>query len=255
MTENEWLAGTDPAGMLRALAADHTPGLSGRKLRLFACACCRQVWHLLTDPRTRHAVEMAEQFADGEATEKEMIEARREANPFQPGLPLRPRPNHVQAVFWACSDNIANTVALAARAALPITPHGDTIQAALLRDIVGNPFRPVLSYADLARHGILDWNGNTVPRLARAAYDERSGRECPKCYRGSVPTDREDDTCPTCHGTGRSEDGAIDPTRLAVLADALEEAGCDSEDFLAHLRSPVLHVRGCWVLDLLLGKE
>ena len=40
-----------------------------------------------------------------------------------------------------------------------------------------------------------------------------------------------------------------------ILADALEEAGCTNEDMLAHLRSPGLHVRGCWVVDLLLGKE
>jgi hypothetical protein len=49
--------------------------------------------------------------------------------------------------------------------------------------------------------------------------------------------------------------GTLDPTRLAVLADALEEAGCDQADLLSHLRDPGPHVRGCWVIDLLLGKE
>jgi hypothetical protein len=43
--------------------------------------------------------------------------------------------------------------------------------------------------------------------------------------------------------------------RLPVLADALEKAGCQSADILAHCRSEVPHVRGCWVIDLLLGKE
>ena len=47
----------------------------------------------------------------------------------------------------------------------------------------------------------------------------------------------------------------LDPDRLAVLADALEEAGCDNADLLSHLRGPGPHVRGCWALDLLLGKE
>ena len=49
--------------------------------------------------------------------------------------------------------------------------------------------------------------------------------------------------------------GHLSPTRLAVLADALEEAGCRDADLLAHLRAPGPHVRGCWALDLLLGKE
>jgi hypothetical protein len=49
--------------------------------------------------------------------------------------------------------------------------------------------------------------------------------------------------------------GTLDPARLAVLADALEEAGCDNPDILKHLRGPGPHVRGCWVLDLLLGKS
>ena len=48
--------------------------------------------------------------------------------------------------------------------------------------------------------------------------------------------------------------GTLDVTRLAVLADALEDAGCDQADLLAHLRGPGSHVRGCWAVDLLLGK-
>src|SRR5262249_8200912 len=49
--------------------------------------------------------------------------------------------------------------------------------------------------------------------------------------------------------------GYLDPDRLAILADALEDAGCDNVDILEHLRSPLPHVRGCWALDLLLGKQ
>jgi hypothetical protein len=92
------------------------------------------------------------------------------------------------------------------------------IQSELLRDLCGNPFRLVtLSRACLTPQ---------VVALAQAAYE---GRELPA--------------------------GTLDPTRLADLADALEEAGCDQADVLAHLRSPGPHVRGCWVLDLLLGKS
>jgi hypothetical protein len=89
------------------------------------------------------------------------------------------------------------------------------IQADLLRDIFGNPFRsrPAINQSWLA------WGDGTVPKLARAIYDERRFEELP------------------------------------VLADALEEAGCTDSDILSHCRGPGPHVRGCWVIDLLLGKE
>src|SRR5262249_30299121 len=83
-------------------------------------------------------------------------------------------------------------------------------QVALLRDIVGNPFRSVA--VDL-------WNGATVVHLALAIYDDR----------------------------------AFD--RLPILAAALEAAGCTDQDILAHCRGGGEHVRGCWVVDLLLGKS
>src|SRR5262249_47640117 len=97
------------------------------------------------------------------------------------------------------------------------------VQAALLRDIMGNPWRPVtlgLAAAPLPWHrhpAVLD--------LAGAAYQERQSN------------------------------GVLDPVRLAVLADALEEADCADAAILDHCRGPGPHVCGCWALDLLLGKE
>jgi hypothetical protein len=73
---------------------------------------------------------------------------------------------------------------------------------------------------------VLQWNGGIVVRLTQAAYEQRS-----------LP------------------DGRLDASRLAVLADALEEAGCDEQDVLGHLRGPGPHVRGCWCVDLLTGTE
>jgi hypothetical protein len=66
---------------------------------------------------------------------------------------------------------------------------------------------------------IFAWNDGTIPKLAQGIYEER----------------------------------AFD--RLPILADALEEAGCQDQDILGHCRSGGEHVRGCWVLDLLLGKS
>jgi hypothetical protein len=98
-------------------------------------------------------------------------------------------------------------------------PHIDMVeriaQADFLRDLFGNPFR-LPPNIDRAW---LAWSDGTVVKLTRSIYDER----------------------------------AFD--RLPVLADALEDAGCDNADILSHCRGPGPHVRGCWVVDLLLGKQ
>ena len=72
MTEAEWLACADPKPMLEFLRDK----ASDRKLRLFAVACCRRVWHLLTSEGSRHSVEAAERQADGLAREEEVAAAR-----------------------------------------------------------------------------------------------------------------------------------------------------------------------------------
>jgi hypothetical protein len=94
-------------------------------------------------------------------------------------------------------------------------------QAALVRDIFGSPFRPAPA-VDLAW---LAWNGGTARRLAESAYAERTLPE-----------------------------GTLDPARLALLADALEDAGCTDAELLGHLRGPGPHVRGCRALDLITGR-
>ncbi len=75
MTESDWLTSTDPAAMLKYLRGDGAGTLrdwsliSDRKLRLFACACCSSVWHLLTDERSRRAVEVAEKMIEEDFTD------------------------------------------------------------------------------------------------------------------------------------------------------------------------------------------
>jgi len=93
-----------------------------------------------------------------------------------------------------------------------------TAQAAIVREMFGNPFRPV-SIAPA-------WLTPTVLDLAQAVIDN--------CI---LPS------------------GTLDKDRIAVLADALEEAGCINPDILNHCRQPGDHVRGCWLLDLILEKE
>jgi hypothetical protein len=92
----------------------------------------------------------------------------------------------------------------------------------LLRDRWGPTlFRPVA--ADPAW---LAWYGGAIPKLAQALYEDRQ-----------LPS------------------GHLDAARLAVLADMLEEAGCADPQVLGHLRGPGPHVRGCFAVDLLLGKS
>jgi hypothetical protein len=93
--------------------------------------------------------------------------------------------------------------------------------AELVREHFGNPYRRLT-----VRAPVLAWQDDTVVRLARTTYDERI-----------LPG------------------GTLDNTRLAILADALEEAGCTEEAILLHLRNGERHYRGCWVIDLLLGKN
>jgi hypothetical protein len=82
---------------------------------------------------------------------------------------------------------------------------------ALVRDIFGNPFRPIAFDPE--------WRSDTAVSLAKHIYESR------------------------------------DFAQMPILADALQDAGCDNADILSHCRDPQqLHVRGCWVVDLVLGK-
>jgi hypothetical protein len=241
MTEQEWLACTDPEQMLQFLQ-DKT---SERKLRLLACACCRRIWHLLTDERSRKALVTCELYADGLTTKSTLVVARREAGEAMMALitaDLSPLERSRALAAAQAARHVArptgNRSALAddMRKAVHAASKADTIgrlsrripsecilpQCDLLRDIFGPfPFRPVT-----LAPAVLTWNDATVVRLAQAAYEERHMPE-----------------------------GTLDNGRLAILADALEEAGRSDADILGHLRGSGPHVRGCWVVDLCLGKS
>jgi hypothetical protein len=230
---------------------------SDRKLRLFACACGRRVWHLLKDERCQNALETGEQYADGLVAEARLsivqaasMEPSRDIN--TDGKAHSPIAAIDMAACVACDavrDNedfhtppeqddftAASDAAYCAAACFEYSVPRQKgraawtraqneareaerrVQAALLKDIFGNPWRPITLDLLLLTP--------TLSALARAAYEERS-----------LPS------------------GELDPTRLAILADALEEAGCTDTAILDHLRGPGPHVRGCWPLDLCLNKS
>ena len=80
-----------------------------------------------------------------------------------------------------------------------------------MRDVFGNPFRPV-AFAP-------QWHTDTAVALAREMYDSR------------------------------------DFSLMPILADALQDASCEDEAVLSHCRGEGPHVRGCWVVDLVLGRQ
>jgi hypothetical protein len=209
----------DAAWMIRRIWQD-TNCPSVRKSQLFAIACARHVWHLLPDERLRRTLEIADRYADGLAGRAEAEAAANVA------FTLHRDADHTSAYFW-----LTNLVYIAAyprddrfndwkapnslRVIHTATPK---LPVLWMHDIFGNPFRPIsLTPA---------WLTPAVLKLAHAAYDNRLLLS-----------------------------GLLDNGGLAVLGDALEEAGCDNPDILSHLRGEGPHVRGCWPVDLILGKS
>lgn len=218
MTERQWLTHSYPLVLLDGLRR-----ASGRKLRLLGCACCYQIWALFADERSRQAVSIAEQYAERLVDEyrlKEVFVNAQDAIPVGRGAKLSDFYIPHAAAYVAHPDdwNSAHFAVESVAIAKDNDKSHRQLQLRILHDIFSNPFQPV----------ILDpeWQTSTVLALAQAAYDDR--------------------TLPP---------GTLDPARLGILADALEEAGCTNSAILNHLRQPGSHVRGCWAVDLLSGKR
>ncbi len=191
---------------------------SDRKLRLFAVACCYRVSPYIPSERNIEAIEVLERFADGLANDKE----RKYVHGW----------NRILAISNAASPSVTEAAYYAAGAASAIyasaTVHDSTNatwhtseraerveQARLLRDLFGSFPLRPVTLDPIT----LRWNSGTVLKLAEQIYEKRRF------------------------------------TDLPILADALEEAGCQDTAILEHCRGPGPHVRGCWALDLILGKE
>jgi hypothetical protein len=229
MTERDWEVATDPSPMLRWLRSR----ASDRKLRLFACACVRRVAHLLTDERSRHALDVAERFAEGWASEEDLRAAGDAADSAANDAMTTAHPSATadaatNAAFAALNStlpaaataadyaaaNCASAVYHAHRVAAAASRQAERgAQCRLLREIFGNPFRPVV-----VESSWLAWHNGLVAELARGIDAERAFE------------------------------------RLPILGDALEDAGCTDAALLRHCHDDREHVPGCWVVDLLLGR-
>ncbi len=216
MTESEWLLSTDPAAMLRVLGEHAGP----RKLRLFACACCRLLWHELIDDRSRAAVEAAERYADGLLEEDER-----------------------ETLFQEASR--------ASREVL--TPPGTsdtTLQLRRPRD-PGRLFRAAISAAFAVGSGVDDLDNHLRAGAAHPLEAPTRARLVRCIFRGPFPPSKREK--PPAHlvqwAHGIYDERAFD--EMPFLADALDEAGCTDPALLEHMRGPGPHVRGCWAIDLL----
>lgn len=218
MTEQDWLNRDNPKQLIK-LMADRG---GERKFLLFAAACCRRVWGHL-DERSRRAVEMLESHADGDevdlATARKLTEEALRSPSAGYG-PFAPR-----AALQRGKPHVRAQEASVWAARLPAIQvstngvNGDQKTFEGERRAQCELFRDI--FGNPFRPLAVDprWRTETVLALAR----------------------------------GLDADRAFD--RLPILADALQDAGCEDEQLLSHCRGPGPHVRGCWVMDLLLGKE
>ena len=246
MTEAEWLACANPEPMLQFLRKK----ASDRKVRLFAVACCRRIWPSLEHEEFREAVRKAESFADGLAERDEMLQAHDKAGAIFPtlhgkdngpgaaltasGFPSRPKSIWVRIAdalddpWWEDEFDKGDRLA----PALVTATHAARAAA----DLQGDK-RTLDSPVTLAEHQeqtvlVHCLFGNPFrPRPERAAWLTSEVR----VLAHGIYTDRAFD-------------------RMPLLADALEALGSTNVDMIEHCRSGREHARGCWVVDLLLGK-
>ena len=237
MTEEEWVEEADERASKRMLdfiiqtsakPIDEIEKEQSRKLRLFACAACRRLWRLMINAQSQALVEVAERYADGRATPTELRVAA-DANAAtelpsggmgQEYLPIYGAYMYVsRAVYWLSDADIPSVVGLLI----------DDLYGATVND-PDDPEEEHIHQAALLRDIFANplrpvafdaaWRTDTAVSLAKGMYESRDF--------GVMP----------------------------ILADALQDAGCDSEDVLNHCRDPEqTHVRGCWVVDLVLGKS
>ena len=257
MTEAEWMAATH-AQPLQEYRRKNT---SNRKLRLFATACCRDIWDLIDSDQARSAVEIAEKFADGNATEEEIDDANRlaqtladeiyeEVNSQAEQIAIRDNlPDGWVHGAWECAIDACSAMSACSEVSYPtgldvirvarsaVLARGFKIAPKLFTEDGGGDFRlrevaeheqerlQATHFRDVFGNPFRpvafspDWRTTTATAIASQMYDSREF--------GAMP----------------------------VLADALQDAGCENADILDHCRGPGPHVRGCWVVDLVLGKE
>jgi hypothetical protein len=273
MTETDWLTATDPHEMLAFLEPPpgnwlarlfgwlhlKAPGVWSHNLQFFACACCRRLWELLPDARSRSAIETLEEYAGGRAGRRVLRRAASaataaalEANGPRPATGPRlaaAQARAAEAVAAAFDPHEgAHLAANWAREAVRAWAHGPAAQnSAYVEKKWQRKKRakmPPPRKVSLVHEGEAEWQAE------RKAQCE-SLRDI---FGNPFHPQTRDQTWLTPKVLDRARSIANNRSfqNLPQLADYLEEAGCTNQDLLGHCRAPGPHVSGCWVLGLLL---
>ncbi len=228
MTEAEWLKCAELEAMLRFVSR-YT---SRRKERLFAVACCRRVDHLLDD-RSRDTLSRLERAVDAALPVAAAEELVADAMAYADGLSYHGGPAGVarweaaNAVWAAAESNPFGAADHASDAVYISKIEPDAFHLGPAPPCPGDAAEAA-AQAELLRHIVGNpfrpvalspaWRTDTVVALARQMYDSR------------------------------------DFSAMPILADALQDAGCDNPNVLDHCRELGPHARGCWVIDAMLDK-
>jgi len=221
--ESEWLTGIDLSRLLRHVY----PTASDRKLRLFTCTCCAVLRPHYSDPNVIRALDLAEQWADGSVARSVLNSARRAAG-WSNATP------YVGVSTHAGSANVA-------------------VHAA---NLATWPRRGLESGAG--------WNAlfasrelGLLPDRNQGWVDEHHANLFRDIFGNPFRPVAFDPAWRTSDSTGIAAKmyESREFSAMPILADALEEAGCDNTDILLHCRMPGTHIRGCWVVDLVLDKN
>jgi hypothetical protein len=251
-TPDEWAAAAGWEAMLGPVLP--TDGrvrakLLGRKLRLLICAAARTTAGELCG----RAVEVAERFADGLATAKQRATASADAEKAR----VRAIRGYARAIAgeperWPADRavELAGRYRAMEAAEMARWTVADRITPLALHVALPRAWALAVPVETLARHGpyfadnpIRDLPPDPVPPLVRDVFGYP--------FRPAAFDRRWRTTAVWGLADGVAADGTFD--RLPILADALEDAGCDDAELLAHLRGPGPHVRGCWAVDVVRG--
>jgi hypothetical protein len=237
MMGQEWQSCARPELLLRQVSHSSPGRALKRMLRLFICGCCRQAPGLMADPACARAVEVAERYADGQATPIERDAARWALHAVDRRLRRLLPVSELAALAAAAAVPTSGLRAAAERVVSGVARRRTQARLGpfqvlraeewrrvragerqglcdLVRDVFPNPFSPLGPIPT----AVLAWNGSCVVNLATAIYEGRD----------------------------------FSPGRMGVLADALEDAGVTDERILQHCRGQgMAHARGCWLIDSL----
>jgi hypothetical protein len=243
----------------------HWRSSSARKLRLFNVACCRLIWSLVPDGLYRETVAAAERMADGLLPKSELddLERRLRADFDQVAAQVQELfpTDQMEAYRMDRYDNGAVEVAvsetLAPESAVDLFP--------LVHEMVA------VHHAGCWREGFdLEHRVGSAAGMTDEAREKATQELCRKIdemkasYADILRCVWGNPFRPVAFSVGGRSSTAVaiasgmyegrDFSAMPILADALEEAGCTSADILDHCRGVKGHCRGCWVVDLLLGK-